>query len=84
MWPSFTLAGWVFVPIIGLGLVALGYISLVRWIPNCKHDDGVRTDFYSVRASYYMIGAGLFILVLWTVSAIVIRSLALLKALRVT
>jgi hypothetical protein len=81
MWPSFTVAGWVFVPIIGLGCVVCGYYALVKWIPSNAKKDEARTDFYSARASYHMIGVGLLILLMWTIAAVIIRTLAIAKIL---
>lgn len=79
MWPTNLIAGWIFVPFVGIACVLGGYWALVKWIPGDSKKDGVRTDFYSARASYYTIGVGLLILTLWATSAIVIRTLAILK-----
>lgn len=81
MCPTFTLAGWVFVPIIGLGCVVCGYYALVKWIPSNSKKDEARTDFYSGRASYHMIGVGLLIVLIWSVAAVMIRTLAIAKIL---
>ena len=83
MWPNFTMAGWICVPVIGLACVVWGYYALVKLIPSRPAEEKVRTDFYSARASYYLIGVGLLILFLWSVSAMAIRTLAILKALDV-
>ena len=84
MWPSYLIAGWIFVPFVGIACVLGGYCALVKWIPADTKKDEVRTDFYSARASYYTIGVGLLILTLWAISAIAIRTLAMLKIFRVT
>lgn len=83
MWPHYTVAGWVLVPLIGLAFIGFGYTSLVKWIPNSPTKDALRTDFLSARASYWMIGVGLVMVVLWAAAAVLVRSLAMLKSLRV-
>ena len=83
MWPNFTMAGWICVPVIGLGCVIWGFYALVIWIPKSTKKEEARTDIYSARASYYTIGVGLLILTLWGICAVAIRALAILKALRV-
>jgi len=77
------MAGWIFVPIIGLGCVLLGFYTLVIWIPNGTKKEGTRTDIYSARAAFYTIGVGLLFLTLWGICALAIRALAILKVLRV-
>jgi hypothetical protein len=81
MWPNFLMAGWVFVPVLGIVFIAGGYCALAKWIPNASKGEA-RTDFYSMRASLWVIGAGLFLLTLWALSAVVVRSWAMLRALR--
>jgi hypothetical protein len=76
---NLTVAGWVFVPLIGIACVAGGYYALVKWIPKNAGKE-VRTDIYSARISCYVIGVGLVILTLWVISTLVIRTLVMLKA----
>jgi hypothetical protein len=75
---NFMVIGWILVPLIGIACVVGGYYALVKWIPNSP-GEGVRTDIYSVRASCYVIGAGLLIIALWVVSTLVIRTAVILK-----
>jgi len=77
------MAGWIFVPFIGLGCVLLGFFALVKWIPGSTKKEEPRTDIYSARAAYYTIGVGLLFLTLWVTCAMAVRALAILKVLRV-
>jgi len=82
MWPNIMTAGWFFVPIFGVACIGGGFYALVKWIPNSPGKES-RTDVYSTRASCYVVGVGLFIVTLWAVSALVVRTVAMLKALHV-
>ncbi len=42
MWPSYLIAGWIFVPFVGIGCVLGGYWALVKWIPAETKKDEVR------------------------------------------
>jgi hypothetical protein len=56
---------------IGILLVIGGFFTLINIIPKAgkKHKDSEsRTEFYSVRAAYWSVLAGLFILVLSVIS----------------
>jgi hypothetical protein len=79
MFPSVTYGGWVFVPIIGLSLIVWGFLCLMYLIPRGKGDSNVRTDVFSVRASYMTIVVGLACTTVWVLSAVVVRCLAILK-----
>jgi hypothetical protein len=80
MWPSYTMAGWFLVPLIGLVFVLCGYFALTVWIPNSLKKAQARTDLYSSGASLSVIWVGLFLIVLWAVSAVAIRFMAMHKA----
>ncbi len=79
MWPHFMIAGWIFVPILGLGCAIGGFYALVKWIPKSTKKDEPRTDIYSARAAYHTIGVGFFMLTLWAICALAIRTVAILK-----
>ena len=56
---------WSTLPI-GALLVALGFVGLIYLIPKAgrrNRDSESRTEFYSVRAAYWCVLAGLFVLV---------------------
>jgi len=78
--PSVTLAGWIFVPIVGLSLTLGGFWCLLRLIPKSQQNPNVRTDIFAVRASYWAIVVGLACTAVWLVSAVLVRSLVILKA----
>lgn len=80
MWPSVTMAGWIFVPFFALACVACGFYALVKWIPGTPIRE-FRTDIYSVRASCYVIGVGLLIFAVWALDAVAVRTIAMLRAL---
>jgi len=80
MVPSVTLGGWLFVPIIGLVLAAWGFFCLLYLIPRTQQNSNVRTDIFAVRACYWVIIAGLMCTTVWLLSAVLVRSLAILKA----
>ncbi len=83
MFPSVTLAGWIFAPFVGLLLTWWGFYCLLRVIPRSQQNANVRTDAFAVRASYWAIGVGLGSTAAWLLSAILVRSLAILKATQV-
>lgn len=80
MYPGVSLAGWVFVPIIGLLLVAWGFLCLIWLIPRSQQNASVRTDVFAVRASYWAIVVGMVCTASWLLSAVLVRSLVMLKA----
>ena len=80
MYPSVTLAGWVFVPIIGSVLILGGFWCLLRLIPASQEKAHVRTDIFAVRASYWAIIVGMVCTAAWLLSAVLVRSLVMLKA----
>jgi hypothetical protein len=82
MWPNVTIAGWVLVPVFGLACIGGGFYALVKWIPNTPSKES-RTDIYSTRASCYVVGVGLSIITLWALCALAVRTVAMLKALKV-
>ncbi len=82
MWPSPMVAGWVFVPLVGLVFVVCGFLLLLWLIPRLSGDTQVRTDVYSARASYWMVAVGLLLTIFWAVSALVVGSLAMAETLR--
>lgn len=56
---------WCSLPMGGL-LVAIGFVILIYVIPKAgrhNRDSESRTEFYSVRAAYWCVLAGLFVLV---------------------
>jgi len=73
-------AGWLFVPGVGLAFVGWGYYALVKWIPNSR-SDVTRTDIHSARVSCHVIGAGVLIVILWAISALTILTFGMLRAL---
>jgi hypothetical protein len=81
MWPSALIAGWVFVPLAGIVFIASGFCALAKWIPKLSKSEA-RTDIYFMRASMWLIAVGLFLLTLWALSAVAIRSWAMLRILR--
>lgn len=76
------MAGWVLVPILGLACMVTGFYTLLKVIPNTESKE-FRTDIYSARSSCYLIGVGLSIVSLWALCALAIRTVAMLKALKV-
>jgi hypothetical protein len=84
MYPGLSLAGWVFVPVIGLLLVLGGFWCLLRLIPRSQEKASVRTDLFAVRASYWAIVVGLVCTGAWLLSAVLVRTLVMLKATGVT
>ena len=81
MWPPSTLAGWIYVPAVGILLAAFGFCSLTGRFWKVGQPDAVRSDIYVARLAYWFAAVGLLIVASWAVSAIVVRSLAVLKAL---
>jgi hypothetical protein len=80
MLPSVTFAGWIFVPIIGGLLTAWGFFCLLYLIPRTQKNPNVRTDVSAVKASYWAIVVGLASTGAWLLSAIILRSMAILRA----
>jgi hypothetical protein len=83
VFPGVTLAGWIFVPIVGLSLTFGGFWCLLRVIPRTQQNANVRTDIFAVRASYWAIVVGLVCTAVWLLSAVLVRSLVMLKATQV-
>ena len=83
MFPGVTLAGWIFVPFVALSLAGWGFSCLLYFIPRTQHNPNVRTDIFAVRASYWAIVLGLACTAVWLLSAVLIRSLVVLRAFQV-
>jgi hypothetical protein len=83
VFPGVALAGWVFVPIVGLSLILGGFWCLLHLIPRSQQNANVRTDIFAVRASYWAIVVGLLCTAVWLLSAVLVRSLVILKATQV-
>lgn len=79
MFPGVTLAGWIFVPFVGLFLTFGGFVCLLYLVPRSKQNPNVRTDIFAVKACYWAIVAGLVCTTIWLLSAVVVRSLVILK-----
>jgi hypothetical protein len=69
--------------LVGIALTAVGFMSLLVWIPKLEKQDQIRTDIYAARVSCWAAGTGLAIVSLWTISGILVRSLAILKSIGV-
>jgi hypothetical protein len=83
MFPNVWFAGWIFVPFIGLVLAGWGFYCLLYLIPRTKQDPNFRTDIFAIRASYWSIVVGLACMIVWVLSAVVLRFLVILKAAQV-
>ncbi len=83
MFPNAFLGGWLFVPFVSLFLAGWGFYCLLYLIPRTQQNANVRTDIFAVRASYWAIVVGLLCMTAWILSAIVIRSLLMLKAVQI-
>jgi hypothetical protein len=83
MFPIVWFTGWIFVPIAGVLLAWWGFHCLLHLIPRTQENPNVRTDFFVLRASYWSIIVGLVCIAVWLLAAIVVDSMAVLKALQV-
>jgi hypothetical protein len=83
VFPGVTLAGWIFVPFVGLLLTFGGLGCLLYLVPRSKQDANLRTDIFAVKACYWLIVVGLVCTSIWLLSAVLVRSLVVLKATQV-
>jgi hypothetical protein len=78
-----TLAGWVFVPLLGLLMAGWGFRCLLYLIPQTQQSPNLRTDIFLLKASYWSIVVGLVCTAAWLLAAVAVDSIAVLETLRV-
>jgi hypothetical protein len=79
MFPGPLFGGWITVPFIGIAIAGWGFVCLLYLIPRTQGNPNVRTDIFSVKASYWAIIVGLVCTSAWLLSAVIIRSLVILR-----